>query len=105
MKIDRAPVISAPVLLLHVLGQEIRGPLPRHVAAVLVEAAALVAMEAVAGVLVDEDFDVGPLLLDDLDVGHRDAGILLAEVKLGRALRLLVGKGDDAAAVIADRSA
>ena len=45
-------------LLLHVLGEEIRGPLPRQVAAVLVEAAALVAMEAVAGVLVDVDLAI-----------------------------------------------
>ena len=43
-------------LFLHVLGEEVGGALPRHAGAVLVEAAALVAMEAVAGLAVDEDF-------------------------------------------------
>src|SRR4029079_12873109 len=85
-------------LLPHVLGEEILGALPRQIVAVLVEAAALVAMEAVAGVLVDVDLAVAAaLLLDGLDVGHRDAGVLLTEVQLHRAFRLLVGEGDDAA--------
>src|SRR5215207_7340736 len=87
------------------LGEERGGALPGNVAAILVEAAALVAMEAMAGVLVHVDIDVRTLLLDRLDIGHRDAGILLAEMQLHRALRLLVGEGDDAAAVITDRRA
>src|SRR4051812_41335317 len=63
-------------------------------------------MEAVAALRIDVDLAVtAALLLDDLDVGHRDALIFLAEVQLHRAFRLLVGEGDDAAAVIADRGA
>src|SRR6185503_19755105 len=93
-----------PGLLLHMLDEEVLGALPGEIAARLVEAAALVAMEAVATAWIDVDLAVaGTLLLDGLDVGHRDAGILLAEVQLHRALRLLVSEGDDAAAVIADR--
>src|ERR1700742_4642317 len=63
-------------------------------------------MEAVAAIRIDEDLAVAAaLLFDRLHGGHRDAGILLAEVKLRRALRLLVGEVDDAAAVVADRRA
>src|SRR6516225_11120858 len=43
------------------------------------------------------------LLLDGLDVAHRDAGVLLAEVHLGWALGRLVDQLDDVAAVVAHR--
>src|SRR4029078_12843257 len=59
-------------------------------------------MEAMAAGSIDVGLAVaGALLLDGLDVGHRNAGVLLAEVQLRRALRLLVGEGHDAGAVIA----
>src|SRR5262249_40309430 len=75
--------------------------LPRHLRARLVKAAALVAVEAVAGVLVDVDVAVEALLLDDLDVAQRNALVLVAEMHLRRAARLLVREGDDPAAVVA----
>src|SRR5262249_60192502 len=75
--------------------------LPRHLRARLVKAAALVAVEAVAGVLVDVDVAIGALLLDDLDVAQRNALVLVAEMHLRRAAWLLVREGDDAAAVVA----
>ena len=76
---------------------------PGDVGAGLVVAGALVAMEAVLRAGIDEDLDIRPLRLDGLDIGQRNAGILLAEMQLRRHLRLLVGKAHDGAAVIADR--
>ena len=77
------------------LGEEIRGALPRQVMTLLVEAAALVAMEAVAAFLVDVDLAIpAALLLDWPDFGPRDAGILLTTLPLHRALRLPGGRGN-----------
>src|SRR4051812_18250746 len=88
--------------LLHVLREERGGALPRELRRAFVVAAALIAMEAMAGIRINVDFAVRTLLLDDLDVGHRDALVLLAEVHLHRNLRLLVGELGDHAAVVSD---
>src|SRR5262245_30739802 len=91
-------------LFLQVLLQEVQGALPSRLGAGVVEAAALVAMEAVLRIVIDEDFAVAAaLLLDGLDVAHRDRCILLAEMHHERDLRLFVGVLGDLAAVIGNR--
>src|SRR5947209_5550775 len=91
--------------LLQMLGEEVERARPGDLGALLVVARALVAVEAVLRAVIDEDLAVGAtLLLDRVDVGHRNAGILLAEVHHGRRLRLLIGGTSDHAAVIGDRS-
>ena len=78
---------------------------PRGLRRRFVVAAALVAMEAVAGVRIDVDLAVAAALrLDRLDIRHRDALVLLAEMHLHRHLRLLVGELRDLAAVVGDRA-
>src|ERR1700730_452314 len=85
--------------------EEIRGALPGRLGARAVEAAALVAMEAVLRVGVDVDLAVAAaLLLDRLDVAHRDRGVLLAEMHLGGDRRLLGGVLGDPPAAIANGS-
>src|ERR1051325_888279 len=77
--------------------------IPRLLVRGLVVAAALVAAEAVAGALVDVDVAIRPLLLDRVDVGHRDRLVLVAEMQLRRHPRLEVDVLGDLAAVVADR--
>src|SRR5262245_42367152 len=78
--------------LLQMLLEEVHGALPGGLGARLVEAAALVAMEAVTGDRVDEDLAVAAaLLLDHVHVGHRDGLVGLAEMHHHGHLRLLVG--------------
>src|SRR3954467_2043643 len=92
------------VLLLQMLLEEIRGALPGGLGARLVEASALIAMEAVLRIGIDEDLAVAAaLLLDHLDVGHRDGSVLLAEMHLRRLFGFLGGFLGDLPAVIADR--
>src|SRR5216684_7217038 len=92
------------VLLLEVLLEEVHGALPGGLGARLIVAPALVAMEAVLGAGIDVNLAVAAALaLDRVDVAHRDRGVLVAEMHLGRHLRLLVGVLGDLAAVIADR--
>src|SRR5207245_9001920 len=94
-----------PYSLLQMILDEIHGALPSRLGALAVEAAALVAMEAVLRVGVDVDLAVAAaLLLDHLDVAHRDRGVLVAEMHLRRHLRLLVRVIGDLSAVIATRS-
>ena len=88
---------------LQMLGEERRGCAARRFGAGLVVARPLVAVKAVLRAGIDEDFDIGPLGLDGLDVGQRNARILFAEMQLRRHLRLVVGEADDGAAIIADR--
>src|SRR5512140_1969440 len=77
--------------------QQTERALERLLVARLVIAAAFVAAEAVSG-LIDEGFHVGPLLLDNLDIRHRNRMIGLAEMQHRRNLRLLIGGlGDHAA--------
>src|ERR1700704_5905993 len=79
-------------LLLQMLLEEVHGALPGGLGAGFVEAAALVAVEAVLRIGVDENLSIAPaLLLDYVDVGHRDRRVLLAEMHHRRHLRLLVG--------------
>src|ERR1700736_6343986 len=85
-----------------VLGEPGERALGAELGARLVVARALLADEAVAG-RIDVDVAVRPLLADDLDVRHRDRLVLLAEMQLGRYLRLLVGILGDLPAVEADR--
>src|SRR5215218_9241173 len=61
-----------------------QGPFPGHARAGLVVASALVAVKAVSRVLVDVDVAIRALLLDRLDVGERDALVLVAEMQLRR---------------------
>src|SRR5262249_56411259 len=78
--------------LFQVFLEKIHGARPGRLGARAVEAPALVAVEAVLRVGVDVDLAVAAaLLLDYLDVAHRDRGILVAEMHLRRHLRLLVG--------------
>src|SRR5262249_39854243 len=102
--LPRLPGTPAGLLfLIFFLG--IRWARPGRLCARAVEAAALVAMEAVLRVGVNVDFAVAAaLLLDHLDVAHRDRGILVAEMHLRRDFRLLVGVLGDLSAVIADGS-
>src|SRR5262245_22184192 len=62
-------------------------------------AAALVAMEAVIGRIV-EDLHVGMELSDLVHVRHRDVHVLVAEVQHGRNGRLLALQAVDAAAIV-----
>src|SRR5215207_1021071 len=64
-----------------------------------VVAAALVAMEAVIGRVV-EDLHVGMELAELVHVRHRDVHVLVAEMQLGRHLGLLVLEAVDAATVV-----
>ena len=71
--------------------QERHRALPGELGARLVEAAALVAMEAVAGDLIDVDLAVAAaLLLDRLDVAHRDRLSVSPKCICAGHLRLLV---------------
>src|SRR6185312_8576085 len=84
-------------------GKEVEAARPRNIGACLVVACPFIAIEAVLRAGIDVDLDIGPLAADGLDIGERDAGVLLAKVKLGRYFRLVVGKPNDGAAVVADR--
>ena len=90
-------------LILQMLREKRQAARPGDVGAGLVVACALVAVKAVLRAGIDVDFDLGPLGLDGLDIGQRNARILFAEMQLRRHLRFVVGKADDGAAVIADR--
>src|SRR5580704_18027702 len=79
---------AAPVCLFYVLRQERHRALPGEVRGGFLIAAALVAMEAVLGVGIDVDLAIAAaLLLDQIDVAHRDRSVLLAEMHLHRHFR------------------
>src|SRR6185312_16781496 len=82
--------------------EEFERALERGLGGLGVVAAALVAAEAVPG-LVDIERDIGPRCLHLLDVAHRDALILIAEMQHHRYLRLLARVRRHHAAVIAYR--
>src|SRR5580704_6203666 len=83
------------------LGEEGERPLQGEVRARFVVAAALVAIEAVVGVVdINGHRRIG--LFDLAYVVHRDVLILLAEMQYGGRLGLLRQHRRDAAAVIAD---
>ena len=63
----------------------------------------LIAAEAVLRTWIGVDLDVGSFGADDVNVAERTAYVFFTEMKLGRHLRLVVGKANDGAAVIADR--
>src|ERR1017187_7629548 len=90
-------------LLLQMLGKETHAARPGDIGAGLVVARPFVAVKAMLRARIDMDLDLRPLGLDGLDIGQRNAGILLAEMELGRHLRLVIGEADDGAAVITDR--
>src|SRR5205814_344893 len=92
----------APYGLSDILRQPAERALPGRLVRGFVVASALVAAEAVARVI-DVDLAIRPLLLDDLDVRHRNRLVLIAEVQERRHLRLEVGVLRDVAAVVADR--
>src|SRR5258705_8748032 len=90
-------------LLFQMLGKEVEAARPGDVGAGLVVARPLIAVEAVLRARIDEDLDVRSLAPDGLDIGQRNARVLFAEMQLCRYFRLVVGKTNDGAAVIADR--
>src|SRR6202035_3467819 len=90
-------------LLLQMLRQEAEATRPGDIRARLVVACPFVAVKAVLRARIDVYLDIGPLGADGLDIAQRDACILLAEMQLGRRLRLVVGEANDRAPVIADR--
>src|ERR1700736_4029035 len=90
-------------LLLQMLRQEAEATRPGDIRARLVVACPFVAVKAVLRARIDVYLDIGPLGADGLDIAQRDACILLAEMQLGRRLRLVVGEPNDGAPVIADR--
>src|SRR6187431_2905268 len=90
-------------LLLQMFRKERQAARPGDIGAGLVVARPLVAMKAVLRAGIDVDLDLGPLGLDGLDVGQRNARILFAEMQLRRYKRFVVGEADDGAAVIAHR--
>src|SRR5439155_4147354 len=88
---------------LQMLREKRQAARPGDVGAGLVVAGAFVAVKTVLRAGIDVNLDLGPLGLDSLDVGQRNACILFAEMQLRRHFWLVVGKADDGAAVIADR--
>ena len=88
--------------LLQMLGEECRGPLPCGRGAPCCSCRAR-RSEAVARALIGEDLDLRPLRFHGLDIAHRDARVVLAEMQLHRHFRLEVGVLGDGAAVISDR--
>src|SRR3972149_11371044 len=80
----------------------LRAP-PGGLARLVAGAGALVAIKAVRCARVEVGFRLRLLLLDRLHHVERNAFVLLAEMHLQRARRLLVGELADLAAVIGDR--
>src|SRR6266566_4427649 len=87
----------------HVLCQPSQRASERLLVGGFVVAAALVAGEAVAGV-VDMNFHIRTLLFDDLNIAHRDRMILVAEMQERRNLGLFVDIPRDGAAIVTDRA-
>ena len=52
---------------------------------------------------INENLHIRSLGANGLDVGERNAGVLLAEMKLRRHVGFVIGEANDGAAVIADR--
>src|SRR3954464_13041266 len=92
-----------PLASLQMPGKEVEAARPGDVGAGLVVAGALVAVKAVLRAGIDVDLDIGPLALDDLDVGQRNAGVFSPKWQLRPPLRLFSGEADDGPAIIADR--
>src|SRR5258707_2242297 len=90
-------------LLLQMLGKEREAAWPGDIGAGLVIARPLIAVEALLRAGIDMDLDIGPLGANRLDVAERDAGVLFAEMQLGRHFRLVVGEANNGATVIANR--
>src|ERR1700686_664076 len=89
--------------LLQMLGEEAEAARPGDIGAGLVIARPFIAVEPVLRARIDMDLDLGPLGTNGLDIAERDPCVLLAEMKLGRHFRLVVGEANNGAAVIADR--
>src|SRR5215510_3915574 len=83
--------------------QELERARPGDLRGGLVVAGALVAMETMRRVRIGIDLALRALPFDHLDVAHRDALILLAEMHLHRDLRLFVRELGDLAAIVGDR--
>src|SRR5579859_574443 len=82
--------------------EKVQRALQCQLGACLVVAGALVAVEAVAGI-VEMDRNLRIARADLVDVGQRDALILLAEMQQGRNLGRAIEELADLSAVIADR--
>ena len=65
-------------------GKEVEAARPGDIGTGLVVARPFVAVKAMLRAGVDVDLDIGPLGLDDLDIGQRNARILFAEMQLRR---------------------
>src|SRR3954465_6180323 len=81
------PGMTTTSSLLQMLGKKRQAARPGDVGARLVVARTLLPGKAVLGAGIDEHLDLGPLGLDGLDVAQGNAGILFAEMQLGRHLR------------------
>src|SRR6266850_231102 len=87
---------------LQMLGKEREAARPGDIGTGLVVASAFVAVKAVLRAGIAVNLDIGPLGLDGIDIGQRNARVLFAEMQLCRHLRLVVGKANNGAAVIAN---
>src|ERR1700758_3179730 len=92
-----------PMVLADVLAQKVERALPRQRRSSGVVALALVAVEAVLGI-VEEDVDFRMRLLEAAHACDGDRGVALPEVSHDGALRLFIDRFDHAAAVVADRA-
>src|SRR5271169_1221208 len=90
-------------LSLQMFGEEIETARPGDIRARSVVTCPFVAVKAVLRAGINVDFYFRPLGADGLHIAKRNAGILAAEMQLGRHFRLVVGKANDRAAVITDR--
>src|SRR5438105_3152935 len=85
------------------LPQEFHRTRPRRLGCLFVIARALIAMKSMAGIGIRVDFGLRSFFPDGLDVAHRNALVLLAEMHLDRHFRLLVSEFRDLAPVIGNR--
>src|ERR1700722_5668949 len=98
----RHPGMTAD-LLLQMLRQEIKAARPCNIRTGLVVAWPFVTVEAVLRPRIDVDLDFRPLGADGPDPAERNAGFLFAEVHRRRPFGFVVGKTNEAPAIIADR--
>src|ERR1700747_278698 len=99
--LDSRPWMT-PLASLQMPGEESKAARPGNIGAGLVVTCPFVAVKAVLRAGIEVDLHIAPLGANDLDVAERDTRILVAEVKLGRHFRPVVGETGDCATIIAD---
>src|SRR5665213_4050890 len=85
------PAHDRSFLLLQMPGKEREAARPGDIGAGLVVTRPFVAVEAVLRAGIDMDLDLGPLGADGVDIAEWNAGVLFAELKQGRHVRIVVG--------------